>query len=49
VEAFGAVVCTGGLSASLSMQVSDAATTPIVLLSVADLAVREITLQDRES
>jgi len=49
MEAFGAVVCAGELSASLSMQVSDAATTPIVLLSVADLAVREIRLQDGES
>jgi len=45
-EAFGAAVCTGALSARLSLQVSDAATAPIVSVSVVDLAVREISLRD---
>ena len=45
VEAFGAAVGTGALSACLSMQVSDAATTPIVAVSVADLVVREVMLE----
>jgi hypothetical protein len=46
-ESFGAVVATGALSATLSLQLDVAASTPAMLVSIAELTLREISVTPR--